>query len=121
MTIINFDARSSRGATAVIDLLCGRTSVTPSDGSSYTDEYDKVEAAGGTVVYYDDSDALYIHAKAVVADYGTSSAKVFLGSQNFTSTSLNSNRELGLIITDAAVISSVNATLATDFAGGTAY
>lgn len=90
--------------------------------ADYADNYDAVENAGGSVVTYDeDTDALYIHAKAIVADYGTSSAKVFLGSQNFSSTSLNSNRELGLIITNSSVISSVNSTLATDFANGTAW
>jgi cardiolipin synthase A/B len=56
-----------------------------------------------------------------VADYGTGTAKIFLGSQNFSSTSLTSNRELGLIITDTGVISSVNATLSADFAGGTPW
>jgi cardiolipin synthase A/B len=56
-----------------------------------------------------------------VADYGTGIAKIFLGSQNFSSTSLTSNRELGLIITDTGVISSVNATLSADFAGGTPW
>jgi phosphatidylserine/phosphatidylglycerophosphate/cardiolipin synthase-like enzyme len=89
--------------------------------SSYASNYDAVTAAGGSVVTYGSTDALYIHAKAIVADAGTSGAKVFIGSQNFSNTSLNSNRELGLIINDTGVVSSVNTTLATDFAGGTPW
>jgi phosphatidylserine/phosphatidylglycerophosphate/cardiolipin synthase-like enzyme len=42
-----------------------------------------------------------------VADYGTPSAKVILGSENFSDNSLNHNRELGLIVDDSAVISGV--------------
>jgi cardiolipin synthase len=89
--------------------------------SSYADEYDTLAAAGVGIVTYGSSDDLYIHAKAIVADYGTSAAKIFIGSENFTSTSLNSNRELGLIITDSAIITSVHATLLADYAGGTAW
>lgn len=89
--------------------------------SSYADEYDTLAAAGAGIVTYGTSDALYIHAKAVVADYGTGAAKVFVGSENFTSTSLNSNRELGLIITNSAIITSVHTTLLSDYAAGTAW
>lgn len=60
------------------------------------------------------------HAKAIVADDGTSSAKVFLGSENFSDNSLNHNRELGLIIGDSAVISGVESAFNSDFAAGTA-
>jgi phosphatidylserine/phosphatidylglycerophosphate/cardiolipin synthase-like enzyme len=89
--------------------------------SSYATNYDKLVSAGATVVSYAASDSLYIHAKAIVADYGTSNAKVFLGSENFTATSLNSNRELGLIISSPAVLSSVNSTLKLDLADGTPW
>jgi phosphatidylserine/phosphatidylglycerophosphate/cardiolipin synthase-like enzyme len=90
------------------------------DPSSYSTELDEVIDAGGSVVGYSSSTGYYIHAKAIVADYGTSSAKVFLGSENFSDTSLNHNRELGLIISDSAVISGVESAFNSDFAGGTA-
>ncbi len=115
------------GSTAIVNALVSAVNrgvtvkVVAEDDSSYASEYDTLSAAGASVVTYGSSDALYIHAKAIVADYGTGAAKVFLGSENFTSTSLNSNRELGLIIADPAVISSVNGTLATDFANGTPW
>ena len=70
--------------------------------------------AGVHVVTHPDSaSALYIHAKAIVAD-GTTA---YLGSQNFSASSLDHNRELGLITTDAAVVGPVAATLAGDSAG----
>ena len=64
---------------------------------------------------------LYIHAKVIVADYGTSAAKVFVGSENFSYTSLTENRELGLITSDPGIMMSLNATLTSDFAGGKVY
>jgi phosphatidylserine/phosphatidylglycerophosphate/cardiolipin synthase-like enzyme len=90
------------------------------DPSSYSTEVSEVTSAGGSVVGYSSSTGFYIHAKAIVADYGTSSAKVFLGSENFSSNSLNHNRELGLIVSDSAVISGVESAFNSDFAGGTA-
>lgn len=87
--------------------------------SDYSSEVSKVTAAGGQVTGYSSSTGFYIHAKAIVADYGTSSAKVFLGSENFSANSLNDNRELGLIINDSAVISGVESAFNSDFAGGT--
>jgi len=44
---------------------------------------------------------------------------VYLGSANFTATSLDRNRELGLRLDDAAVARRVAATIADDAARGT--
>jgi hypothetical protein len=85
--------------------------------SSYTSELNEVTAAGGKVASYSSSTGFYVHAKAIIADYGTSTAKIFLGSENFSDTSLNDNRELGLIITDPAVLTGVESTFNADFAG----
>ena len=65
------------------------------DPSDYTSELNEVTAAGGKVTGYSSSTGYYIHAKTVIADYGTSTAKAFVGSENFSSNSLNDNRELG--------------------------
>ena len=54
-------------------------------------------------------------------DYGTSAAKVFIGSENFSSASLNKNRELGLILTDSSILSSTESTLTSDHNGGTSW
>jgi phosphatidylserine/phosphatidylglycerophosphate/cardiolipin synthase-like enzyme len=56
-----------------------------------------------------------IHAKVVVADEG----RLYLGSANFTPTSLDRNRELGLALADAALARRVAATVADDAARGT--
>ncbi|MFI9323638.1 phosphatidylserine/phosphatidylglycerophosphate/cardiolipin synthase family protein [Kitasatospora aureofaciens] len=89
--------------------------------SSYGSSFDGVTAAGAKVVTYSSTTGLYIHAKAVVADYGTSTAKVFAGSENFSDNSLNNNRELGLIVSDSGVLNTIESTFATDFANGTPY
>ena len=57
-----------------------------------------------------------IHAKVVVAD----GRALYLGSANFTPTSLDHNRELGLRLDDAAVGRRVAATVADDAARGVA-
>jgi phosphatidylserine/phosphatidylglycerophosphate/cardiolipin synthase-like enzyme len=67
------------------------------------------------------SDGFYIHGKVIEADYGKSDAKVFIGSQNFSNTSLNENRELGLVISDQTILSSIAKTFASDFKNGTPW
>ena len=64
----------------------------------------------------DSSSALYIHAKAVVADARRSGQQVFVGSENFSVASLDENRELGIRTANAAVISAISATIASDYA-----
>ncbi len=90
------------------------------DPSSYSSEVSEVENAGGQVTGYSSSTGFYIHAKTIIADYGTSSAKAFAGSENFSSNSLNDNRELGLITTDSGVVSGLEATFNGDFTGSAA-
>jgi phosphatidylserine/phosphatidylglycerophosphate/cardiolipin synthase-like enzyme len=58
----------------------------------------------------------YIHAKAIVADGAT----VYVGSENLTTNSLLSNRELGIILSTASEVQKVATTIASDFAAGTA-
>ncbi|CAN5752765.1 hypothetical protein BH23CHL5_BH23CHL5_09060 [soil metagenome] len=59
--------------------------------------------------------APYIHAKAIIADGNA----LFIGSQNFTSNSLDNNREVGLIVNDPAAIARVSRAFETDFTNGT--
>ena len=81
----------------------------------YATEFDALTAAGAHVATDTGETPIFIHAKVIVADFGTAAAQVFLGSENFSNASLNENRELGLILTDSAVLSSTHATLTTDF------
>jgi len=108
-------ARAKAGVTVRVVL------ETPSD---YSSEVSAIKAAGGTVVGYSDPDGFYIHAKAMVADYGLSTQEVEAGSMNISSNSLSNNRELGIILTGTGVAQSVATTIETtfksDYAGGTA-
>ena len=58
----------------------------------------------------------YIHAKAIVVD-GT---RVFVGSQNFTSTALFQNREVGVVTDSATESKKVTDVIGADFAAGAA-
>jgi cardiolipin synthase A/B len=91
------------------------------EDGEYNSAYARLADAGVHISYYSNPDGFYIHAKAIVADLGKSDAKVFIGSENFSNTSLTENRELGLIISNTAIESSVASTFATDFKGGTPW
>jgi phosphatidylserine/phosphatidylglycerophosphate/cardiolipin synthase-like enzyme len=84
----------------------------------WADHFDQLAAAGVQIAVYDPDAPLYIHAKVILADYGTANQKLFIGSQNFSYDSLDQNRELGLTTTAPAILFSVDATLARDFHGG---
>jgi cardiolipin synthase A/B len=92
-------------------------------GENEDGEYDrafvKLARAGIHISYYRSSTGFYIHGKVIEADYGTGHAKIFIGSENFSSTSLNHNRELGLITSNSAVLSAMASTFAADFSHGT--
>jgi phosphatidylserine/phosphatidylglycerophosphate/cardiolipin synthase-like enzyme len=75
----------------------------------------QLESDGVHVVLYPDtSSALYIHAKVIDVD----SAKAFLGSENFSTASLDYNRELGLITSSAGILGPLNRELSGDIADG---
>ena len=96
--------------------------VTMTADSEWDSAFSALEKAGVHVRTYKDSDdVLYIHAKAVVADTGSSDEQLFVGSENFSNASLRENRELGIRTTNKAVISATAGVLAADYAGGTAY
>ena len=114
--------------TAIVDALktaAGNgvaVTVVMTDNSAYQSELDALSAAGVKIgTYPDNSSSLYIHAKVIVADQGLSGQKAFLGSENFSSASLTRNRELGLITTSNAIVSSLQTTLLNDYAGSTPW
>ncbi len=112
--------------TAVVNAIVARAKagvtvrVVVETPASYASEIAKVEAAGGTVVGYSSSTGTYIHAKAIVADYGLSTAAVEVGSMNLSSNSLSNNRELGIIVNNTSVEKVVETQFKSDFANGTA-
>jgi phosphatidylserine/phosphatidylglycerophosphate/cardiolipin synthase-like enzyme len=92
--------------------------VAMTDRGSYHRQLDQLRNAGVALALYPPSAPLYIHAKVILADFGTPGARAFIGSENFSVASLTRNRELGLVLADPALLASLNATLASDFAGG---
>ena len=85
--------------------------------SSWAGAFGQLVGAGVRVSTYPSNGSLYIHAKAVVAD----GASMFLGSQNFSVSSLDYNRELGIITGNTALVGAVSRTVSADFAGATPY
>jgi cardiolipin synthase A/B len=106
-----------RAARRGVDVqICGEN-----ENGEYDSAYARLARAGIHISYYSSSTGFYIHGKVIEADYGTAHAKIFIGSENFSGTSLNDNRELGLIISDPAVLSAVARTFAADFRNGTQW
>jgi cardiolipin synthase len=91
------------------------------ESGEYNSEYTTLHNAGVQISYYSNPNGFYIHGKVILADYSTSTAKIFIGSENFSDTSLTENRELGLIINNSAIESSMNTDFTKDFNGGTKF
>ncbi len=103
-------AAARRGVTVQV---CGEN-----ESGEYDADFAELAKGGVRISYYSSSAGFYIHGKVIEADYGTGRAKVFIGSENFSSTSLNRNRELGLITSSPAVMSAIASTFAADFQNG---
>jgi cardiolipin synthase A/B len=110
----------------IVDALCAAArrgvdvKVVMTEQSSWEANFDKLAAAGVHVSTYAPSANLYIHAKVVDVDPGYPDEQLDIGSQNFSWTSLEYNRELGLDLgpAQAGIISGVAATVRSDFAHG---
>jgi cardiolipin synthase A/B len=87
-------------------------------GGEYDDDFARLAQAGVHISYFSSPSGFYIHGKVVEADYGTGRQRMFVGSENFSSTSLNRNRELGLIVRTHGALASMAATFAADFRRG---
>ena len=96
--------------------------ITMTADSEWDTAFAELARAGAHIrLYPDDSNALYIHAKAIVADAGRSGQRVLVGSQNFSVASLDYNRELGILTSDKKIVAAIAATLAHDYAGAASY
>jgi phosphatidylserine/phosphatidylglycerophosphate/cardiolipin synthase-like enzyme len=85
--------------------------VTMTADSAWDSAFAQLTAAGVHVRTYAGDAALYIHAKMILT-----SARVFLGSENFSVDSLSRNRELGLITSDATIRAALSRTFDADYA-----
>ena len=95
------------------------------DGGVNTDALAKLKAAGAEVVINPtdpthDGKVMYIHTKTIVADAGQPDAIAYVGSINpFLDESVDTERELGVLMTDPASIARIVETFNRDFASGT--
>jgi len=106
----------------IIAALCGATErhvsveIVMTYESKSASAFATLERCGAHVRVYHGETPIYIHAKEIIAD-GTTA---YLGSQNFSYTSLERNRELGLVLTSAPIIRSLEQTFAADYRGASA-
>jgi cardiolipin synthase A/B len=91
--------------------------VVMTDQSSWHSNFAKLKSDGVHIRTYSASAPLYIHAKMIIAD----GKQAFIGSENFSSTSLTRNRELGLVFTDKTLVDQLNATFSGDYQNATTY
>ncbi len=89
-----------------------RVRIIVSPSSDFEAEVDELTASGVDIRR---SSSLYIHAKLIVAD----GERAFVGSQNLSATSLDQNRELGIIIDDPVNLSRLTEIFAIDFRAAT--
>jgi phosphatidylserine/phosphatidylglycerophosphate/cardiolipin synthase-like enzyme len=96
--------------------------ITMTAESDWNSAFSALVKAGAHVrTYKDSTKVIYIHAKAVVADAGSSSEQMYTGSENFSFSSLRRNRELGIRTTNKPAITAVAAVLAADYAGAAPF
>jgi phosphatidylserine/phosphatidylglycerophosphate/cardiolipin synthase-like enzyme len=123
LQIENEEMSNSKIVTALVNAANRgvQVQVTMTYSSEWVSNFNKLSAAGVQISTYASSASLYIHAKTILVDYGTPQASIFIGSENFSVASLTKNRELGLVTTNQAILSSVENTFTSDFNGGSPF
>lgn len=96
-------AAARRGVTVQIVL------PPPGTSDSYGPDVQRLTQGGVHVRYLH---VPYMHAKLILAD----GALAFTGSENFSSTSLDENRELGIVLADPTAVAALTATFSHDWA-----
>lgn len=105
-------AEAAAGVTVrVISAQLGGTGA--ADGNRASRIY--LNANGVQAKYMPTAAYLYCHAKMILADQGTSNARAFLGSENFSQTSLDKNRELGILLNENDILTRLHNTFETDW------
>lgn len=85
--------------------------------SSWTAALDSL-ARNGVHIRLLSSSQVYIHAKAICVDCVGGVGRVFIGSENFSTSSLSYNRELGVITTSPKAVLAVDTAVNGDYAVG---
>ncbi|MES2391286.1 MAG: phospholipase D-like domain-containing protein [Acidobacteriota bacterium] len=124
LEVENEEMSATKIVTA-LEAACQRgvqVSITMTNQTSYHTNFSALEAAGcGVHVFPNSVHSLYIHAKVIIADYGTPAQVAYLGSINFSLASMVENRELGMYLYDTALLHRLESTLNADYAAATAY
>ena len=88
-----------------------RVRVVMTGDSEWKTAFNELASAGVKVRTFDPEASLYIHAKAMVID----GKQAFVGSENFSKTSLEDNRELGIIVNNPVIAQSIEHTFEEDW------
>ena len=119
--LVENEEMSASNIVSALEAACQRgvsVHIAMTDTGSYHANFKALEAAGcGVHTYADNATTLYIHAKAMVADYALPTQNVYMGSINFSIASMTENRELGLYIADPAGVQALYTTISSDYAG----
>jgi phosphatidylserine/phosphatidylglycerophosphate/cardiolipin synthase-like enzyme len=123
--LIENEEMSASNIVSAIEAACTRgvtVQLTMVASSSYTSNTNAIKAAGcGVYLYPNTNTGFYVHAKAVVADYGLPTQNAYMGSINYSNASMTANRELGLFLSDPAAVKILYTVLSQDFTGNPVY
>jgi len=85
--------------------------------SQWNDALDRLASSGVHVRVLNESQ-VYIHAKVLCVDCSPDAGIVFIGSENFSTSSLVYNRELGIISSTLAAVRALRTAVDSDYANG---
>lgn len=91
-----------------------RVEVVMTAQSQWDQTFDELSADGVEISTYSEESPQYIHAKAMVAD----GDRAFVGSENFSTASMQYNRELGIVTGDPSVAQPLSEQMSADFDAG---
>jgi cardiolipin synthase A/B len=109
---------------AVVSALVGAArrgvavSVAMTDDPDWSAALQEVATAGGVVAVMHGETPLYIHAKLLAIDAGTTRGRAFVGSENISDSSLLHDRELGVVLVAPRLVAQVASVVARDVSDG---
>jgi phosphatidylserine/phosphatidylglycerophosphate/cardiolipin synthase-like enzyme len=118
--LVENEEMSASNIVSALDTACTRgvtVHIAMEYSSDYVSNFNSLKAAGCKLSTYNNPNGFYIHAKAVVADYGLGTQNAYMGSINYSSASMTQNRELGMFVSDPVSVQLLNTTIASDYLG----
>jgi phosphatidylserine/phosphatidylglycerophosphate/cardiolipin synthase-like enzyme len=98
-----------------------RVSIAMTYSDDWRPAFSSLRRAGASIRVMYGERPLYLHAKLIAVDAGTSRGVAFVGSENLTDASLLHDRELGVVLLDPANVRRVATVIATDFYAGAVW